>query len=197
MKDYFLKSFEKSISTKENCIDKGFDELNQIAEEIFKSINNKGKLLLCGNGGSCADAQHLAAELIVRLRSSHNRNPLPAISLAMDSSTMTACGNDYGFDNIFQRSLEAIGNKNDCLLAISTSGNSKNILLAIKAAKKIGMKVFAFLGGNGGECKKYCDISYVVPSQDTAAIQEVHITIGHALIESVEDKIIDAQLKDQ
>ena len=191
MKDYFLSAFQHSILVKTKCIEKGFSDLEKIGSGICQSIKAGGKLLLCGNGGSAADAQHLAAELIVRLRPDVERMPIPAITLAMDSSTMTACGNDYSYDQIFERSILAIGRKNDCLLAISTSGNSNNILLAMKAARKIGIKVFALLGKDGGECLKYCDNAYIVPSFNTAAIQECHIVAGHALMEMVEDSVLN------
>ena len=191
LKNYFIDAFEKSIFAKKQCINQGFSNLEKIGAGICESIKNKGKLLLCGNGGSAADAQHLAAELIVRLRSEIDRKPIPAITLAMDSSTMTACGNDYSYDQVFERSLLALGNENDCLLAISTSGNSKNIILAMKAAKTLGMKVYALLGKDGGECLTYCDCAYIVPSGNTASIQECHIVAGHALMELVEDYVLN------
>jgi len=191
MKEYFLNALNRSIQTKKNCIKIGFDNLSNMGEEISRSILDGGKLLLCGNGGSAADAQHLAAELLVRLRSSHNRPPIAAIALAMDTSTITACGNDYSFNEIFERNVIALGKENDCLLAISSSGNSENIVLAMKAAKRRGMKVFAFLGKDGGKCKNFCDEAFIVPSDNTASIQEVHITIGHALMELIEDRVIE------
>lgn len=191
MKEYFQDSLIRSIETKQNCIKLGFENLNNIGEEISSSILNGGKLMLCGNGGSAADAQHLAAELLVRLRPTHNRQPIAAIALAMDTSTITACCNDFSFNEIYERNVMALGKENDCLLAISTSGNSENILLAMKAAKLKGMKVFAFLGKDGGKCKDFCDDAFIVPSENTASIQEVHITIGHALMELIEDKVIE------
>ena len=191
MKEYFLSAFQQSIQVKTKCIEMGFADLEKIGIGICESIKKDGKLLLCGNGGSAADAQHLAAELIVRLRPNVNRNPIPAITLAMDSSTMTACGNDYSYDQIFERSILALGKENDSLLAISTSGNSKNIILAMKAAKKIGINVYALLGKDGGSCLKYCDNAFIVPSFNTAAIQESHIVAGHALMEMIEDSVIN------
>jgi len=145
--------------------------------------------MVCGNGGSAADAQHLAAELLVRLKSDSNRGPIPAISLALDSSTMTACGNDFSFDYVYERNVRALGNENDCLLVISTSGNSKNLILAINAAKRNKIKVCALLGKDGGECAKLSDYSFIVPSKDTAAIQEAHIVAGHALMEIIENNV--------
>ena len=161
-----------------------------MASLIANSLLSSGKLLLCGNGGSAADAQHLAAELLVRLRPHINRNPIPALSLAQDISTLTACANDYSFDQIFERNLIAFGRPGDCLLAISTSGASKNIIRAISAAKSRQMRTFAFLGKGGGDCLGLVDYYFLVPSDNTAAIQEAHITAGHALMEAVEDKIL-------
>ena len=153
-------------------------------------LQKGGKLLLCGNGGSAADAQHLAAEFLVRLRPSVNRKAIPAISLAQDTSTLTACGNDYSFDDIFVRTLQAIGSKKDILICISTSGNSKNIIKVLKEAKKKNIFTIGFLGKNGGKAKKNCDIKLIVKSNVTARIQECHIFLGHFILQSVEELII-------
>ena len=157
---------------------------------IHLSINSGGKVLLCGNGGSAADAQHLAAEFLVRLRPHVNRQSLPALSLAMDTSTITACANDYSFKYLFSRNLESIGSKNDVLIAISTSGNSKNILEVLKVAKKKKIFSIALLGGNGGKAKNLADLNLIIPSKITARIQECHIFLGHLIIEAVEDLFI-------
>ena len=157
---------------------------------IHLSINSGGKVLLCGNGGSAADAQHLAAEFLVRLRPHVNRQSLPALSLAMDTSTITACANDYSFKYLFSRNLESIGSKNDVLIAISTSGNSKNILEVLKVAKKKKIFSIALLGGNGGKAKNLADLNLIVPSKITARIQECHIFLGHLIFEAVEDLFI-------
>jgi len=156
---------------------------------IYKSLKNKGKIIICGNGGSAADAQHLVAELLIRLKPTKKRKSLPAISLALDTSTLTACANDYNFEQIFSRPLESLGNKKDVLIAISTSGNSKNIINALKVAKKNGIKSIGFFGKSGGKSKKFCDISLLVPSEETARIQECHIFLGHYILEMVENKI--------
>ena len=134
------------------------DKVNLSIKKIYKSLRNKGKIFFCGNGGSAADAQHLAAELLIRLRPKVNRSPIPAISLCMDSSTLTACGNDYSFDEIFSRPFEALANKEDVLIVISTSGNSKNIIQVLKKAKKNKILSIGFLGSKGGIAKKYCHI---------------------------------------
>lgn len=189
---YVKSIFSKSIAVKEKILKS--NQINKIvlmSQIISNSILNGGKLLICGNGGSAADAQHLAAELLIRLRPNINRKSYPAISLAQDTSTITACGNDYSFDDIFKRALEGIGNKGDCLLCISTSGNSKNILKAIKQAKKQKLDVFCFLGSGGGKAKLLSKINFIVPSKITGRIQESHITAGHCLMELIENKLLN------
>lgn len=190
-------SLKKNFNTKKKSLIDALkflnSEINQIEnliEIITKSIKKKGKILLCGNGGSAADAQHLAAEFLVRLRPNVNRVPIPAMSLAMDTSTITACGNDYSFDKLFSRNLEALANKNDILIVISTSGNSKNILNVLKTAKKNKIFSLGFLGKKGGKAKKYCDKSIVVKSSNTATIQETHIFLGHYIFEEVEKRLL-------
>jgi D-sedoheptulose 7-phosphate isomerase len=157
---------------------------------IHNSLSSDGKVLLCGNGGSAADAQHLAAEFLVRLRTDVNRKPFAAIALTMDVSTITACANDYSFNNLFSRNLDAIGKKNDILIALSTSGNSKNILEVLKMAKKKKIFSVALLGNSGGKAKNLADLSIIVPSKSTARIQEAHIFLGHIIFEQVEDLFI-------
>jgi len=163
-----------------------------MGDEIAHSIENNGKIMLCGNGGSAADAQHLAAEMLVRLRPMNNREGIAAIALAQDTSTITACGNDFGYDMLYERVLRSLGKKGDCLIGITTSGNSKNVILAMKAAQEMDIKVFGFLGCKGGEALKYCDEAFIVPSDDTGRIQEAHITAGHALMEYIEDRLIES-----
>ena len=165
-----------------------------IGKKVEKSINiihecleNNGKVFFCGNGGSAADAQHLTAELLIRLRPKVNRKSIPAVSLCMDTSTLTACGNDYSFNQIFSRPLESLSSENDVLVAISTSGNSKNVIEALKMAKKKGVISIGFLGSNGGKAKKYCDIPLIVKSKVVARIQEAHILLGHFILENVEN----------
>ena len=184
--------FKESIHTKQNCIKQGFQSLYQMGGGITQSIQNGGKIMLCGNGGSAADAQHLAAEMLVRLRPNNNREGVPAIALAQDTSTITACGNDFGYEMLYERVLRSLGKKGDCLIGITTSGNSKNVILAMKAAQEIGIKVFGFLGCAGGEALEYCDEAFIVPSDDTGRIQEAHITAGHALMEYIEDRLIES-----
>ena len=187
----FKKSYKKnirdSIEIKKKLSDKNIEKkIFLIVDILTNALNNGGKVLLCGNGGSAADAQHLAAELLVRLRPHVNRSPLPAISLAMDASTMTACSNDYSYKHMFSRMLQALGKKNDILIAISTSGNSQNIIEALKAAKKKSLISVALLGGTGGKAKGLADLELIVPSNETARIQECHIFLGHVIFENVE-----------
>tara|TARA_B110000483_G_scaffold235297_1_gene306632 strand:+ start:111 stop:689 length:579 start_codon:yes stop_codon:yes gene_type:complete len=185
----FDTQIKENIALHESLI-KLSKEINQSIKLIYKSISAGGKILLCGNGGSAADAQHLAAELLVRLRPKVNRKPLPALSLAQDTSTLTACGNDYDFSEIFSRPFDAIATKNDVLFAISTSGNSENIYKVLKKSKKKKIKSIGLLGGNGGKCSKYCDIKIIVPSMATARVQECHIFLGHYIMEQVENLVI-------
>lgn len=164
----------------------------EMADRIAAALGEGGKLLLCGNGGSAADAQHLAAELLVRLRASVNRRSLPALTLATDSSTLTACGNDFGFDDIFSRPLEGLGRAGDVLLGITTSGNSANVIKAFETARVMGITTLGFLGKDGGAALKLCDVALVVPTDETALAQEVHIAAGHALIEAIEHRVLGA-----
>ena len=184
--------FKQSILTKQNCIEQGFQSLYQIGDSVTQSIQNGGKIMLCGNGGSAADAQHLAAEMLVRLRPMNNREGVAAMTLAQDTSTITACGNDFGYEILYERVLRSLGKKGDCLIGITTSGNSKNVILAMKAAQEMDIKVFGFLGCKGGEALKYCDEAFIVPSDNTGRIQEAHITAGHALMECIEDQLIES-----
>ena len=165
-------------------------KINKSILEIFSKIKKKGKIMLCGNGGSAADAQHLAAEFLIRLRPKINREPIPAITLAQDTSTITACGNDYNFDMQYSRTLEALGKKNDILIAISTSGNSKNIINVLKQAKKMKIFSIGFLGSKGGIAKKLCNIPLIVDSDNTARIQEAHIFLGHYILREVEENLL-------
>ncbi|MCW8901334.1 MAG: SIS domain-containing protein [Gammaproteobacteria bacterium] len=188
IKDLFLDSIEVK-----NQILQGdaLESLVSMGDEIVSAIQNGNKLLLCGNGGSAADAQHLAAEMLVRLRPQNNREGIPAIALAQDTSTITACGNDFGYDVLYERMIYSLGKAGDILIGITTSGNSENILRAMKAAKESKVKVFGFLGCEGGAAIDMCDEAFVVPSENTGRIQESHITAGHALMEYVEDQLIE------
>jgi D-sedoheptulose 7-phosphate isomerase len=169
-------------------------KISNLIEDVIKIINKKlkkgGKILFCGNGGSAADAQHLAAEFIVRLRPHINRTPIPALTLAQDTSTITACGNDYSFDDIFLRPFKAIAKKDDILICISTSGNSKNILKVLKEAKKKKIYAVCFLGKGGGKAKNISNKNLIINSDNTARIQECHIFLGHFILEKAENYFI-------
>ena len=185
----FQKKLEKylneSISTKKTLLSYS-DEIEKSIKKIFYSIKKGGKILLCGNGGSAADAQHLAAEFLIRLKPKNERKGIPAITLAQDISTITACSNDYNFNIIFSRNLETLGSHKDILLVISTSGNSKNIYEVLKTAKKMKIYSIGLYGNKGGICKKITDNSIIVNSSITSFIQEAHITIGHFIFGEVE-----------
>lgn len=159
---------------------------------IVECLRAGGKVMACGNGGSAADAQHFAAELVGRFE--RERQELAAIALTTDSSILTAIGNDYGYDDIFSKQVRGLGKKDDILLGISTSGNSKNVVKAIEAAKKIGMKVIAFTGNGGGKIAELLDrddIHLCVPSNRTARIQETHLVLLHALCDGVDHVLLD------
>lgn len=183
------KNINESITAKRSLIDLS-KEIKSAIFMITEKLNRGGKIMLCGNGGSAADAQHLAAEFIVRLRPHVNRKPIAAMTLAQDTSTITACGNDFNFDVQFSRSLEALGKKEDILIVISTSGNSKNIINVLKIAKKMKISSVGFLGNKGGKAKKLCNIPLVVNSNNTARIQEAHIFLGHFIFETVENSLL-------
>ncbi|MCA3278870.1 MAG: SIS domain-containing protein [Roseomonas sp.] len=154
------------------------------------ALRGGGKLFFCGNGGSAADAQHLATELLVRLRSRVERPSWPAIALTLDPAALTAGGNDYGFDDVFARPLSGLGRRGDVLFGITTSGRSANVVKALEVARSMGIGTIGFLGGNGGNAAALCDVALIVPSMETARIQEAHITLGHAILELLEDRLI-------
>jgi D-sedoheptulose 7-phosphate isomerase len=149
-----------------------------------EALRNGHKILLCGNGGSAADAQHIAAELSGRYKC--ERRGLPGIALTTDTSVLTAVGNDFGFDRIFDRQVEALAQKGDVLIGISTSGNSKNVIRALNLAQNMGCKTIGLSGRDGGAMSDFCDINIIVPSHDTARIQEMHIMIGHIICQAID-----------
>jgi D-sedoheptulose 7-phosphate isomerase len=161
--------------------------IGQAADLICDALRSGGKLMLCGNGGSAADCQHIAAEMAGRFV--NDRRPLAAVALSTDTSTMTCIANDYTFDEVFSRQVMGLGARGDCLLAISTSGNSRNVIRAAEAARTAGVHVIGLLGKGGGALRTICDVPVVVPSQVTARIQEAHIFIGHTLCALVEEAL--------
>lgn len=164
-------------------------EVGNIADRIARILREGGKLLIAGNGGSAADAQHVAAEFLSRF--GFDRNPLPAIALTTDTSVLTAIGNDYGFERVFERQVRGLGRKDDAFLAISTSGRSANVLAALHAAREIGMTTIGFCGA-AGEMHALCDLFLAVPSNETALIQQIHITAFHAICGIVEQELFSA-----
>jgi len=188
-KQFILENFEESVKVKSESLSKCSKPLIEASKLIVGSFRNRGKLMVCGNGGSAADAQHYAAEMIVRLSHDIERPGLPAVALTTDTSILTAGGNDIGFDNIFARQVEALGHPEDILLVISTSGNSKNILSALEVAKEKQIKRIGFLGAGGGKCKDVVNIPIIVPSNNTQRIQETHLLLGHILLELIEREL--------
>jgi D-sedoheptulose 7-phosphate isomerase len=155
-----------------------------------RAIRAGNKLIFCGNGGSAADAQHLATELVIRLRGAVPRNSWPAITLALDTSAVTAAVNDFGVEEMFARPLRGLGRAGDVLFGITTSGRSANVLGALKAAREMGITTVGFLGGDGGPARSLCDFAVVVPDTETARVQECHIALGHAVLTLMEDRLV-------
>jgi len=184
-----LSEINESIKLKKRILKLDI-KIYEAIHKIYQTLNNGGKVFICGNGGSAADAQHLSAEFLIRLNPKINRKPFPIISLAMDTSTLTACGNDYGFKFIFSRNLEAMAGKNDLLITISTSGKSKNILEVLKQSKKMKIFSISFLGGSGGDAKKLTNLNLLVPHRNVARVQECHIFLGHFILNEVEKKLL-------
>lgn len=189
MNSRIQESIEQSIAVKQTILENPafMERIEEAANLIIESLRNGGKIHFCGNGGSAADAQHLAAELSGRFY--FDRPPLNAEALHCNTSYLTAVGNDYGYDFIFSRLIKGTGKKGDVLVGISTSGNSKNILMAYDACKEMGIKTISFTGETGGKMKEQSDLLLNVPSTDTPRIQESHIMIGHIICELVESAL--------
>lgn len=179
----------KSIQVKEDILKNQqiLTTVEQVTEAVITAFQNGNKVLFCGNGGSAADAQHLAAEFSGRFY--FDRDPLPSEALHCNTSYLTAVGNDYGYDVVYSRIVKGSGKKGDVLIGLSTSGNSVNIMKAMDVAKEIGMITVAFTGETGGKLKEMCNYLINVPSKDTPRIQESHITIGHIICELVEERL--------
>ena len=164
----------------------------RVVDACEAAIRGGGRLFFCGNGGSAADAQHLATELLIRLRSSVERPSWPAIALTLDPTALTAGGNDYGFEEVFARPLSGLGRAGDVLFGITTSGKSPNVLRALETARGMGIVTVGLLGGDGGPARALCDHALVVPSAVTARVQEAHIALGHSIMEFLEDRLVRA-----
>jgi D-sedoheptulose 7-phosphate isomerase len=178
--------FRRSVETLEAAAgDQALNRtIHRIAQAIAASLRAGGKTLLAGNGGSAADAQHIAGELLSRLN--FDRNPLPAVALTADTSVLTAVGNDYGFDHVFERQVRGLGRRGDVFVAISTSGRSPNILLALKAAREAGLITVGFTGNRNSEMNALCDHCLAAPSHETPLIQQIHIVAAHAICSLIE-----------
>ncbi|MBZ0198225.1 MAG: D-sedoheptulose 7-phosphate isomerase [Ignavibacteriaceae bacterium] len=186
---FISDSLAESAETKKKIEQECLTDILTAADNLTEVFRKGKKLLLCGNGGSAADCQHIAAEFMIRLSHKIQRPALPAIALTTDTSNLTAGGNDIGFENVFARNVEGLGNEGDMLLAISTSGNSPNVIKAVEMAHQKGMTVIGFLGGNGGKLKTMVDMPVIIPSPNTQRIQEGHITVAHIICELVEEEL--------
>ncbi len=186
MKKAIENIFKESLLVKEAALKANRDKIIETIELFVKALKKNNKIMFCGNGGSAADSQHIAAEFIGRFRK--ERRALPAIALTTDTSILTALGNDYSYDIVFARQIEGLGVKGDVVFGISTSGNSGNVVEAIKKAKKMGLKTVSMTGNDGGKLAKLTDISLIVPSKVTARVQESHICIAHTICELVENQ---------
>ncbi len=185
MRGIIQESILESIRVKEELLKNNTGQIIEIAKKIIASLKKGGKLIIFGNGGSASDAQHIAAELVGRFRK--DRCALPAIALTVNTSIITALANDFGYDIVFARQIEALAKKQDIVLGISTSGKAKNVVFGLKEAKKMGVPTIALTGCDGGDMKSNADISLVVPSSVTARVQECHILVGHIICELIEE----------
>jgi len=189
MKEKILKAFKESTSVKERFANENLDTLTEVSQLLADSFSSGGKLILFGNGGSSTDASHIAAEFVGRFK--RERPPLPAISLNTDTAVLTCIANDYDFSQVFARQIKALACENDVVIAISTSGNSPNVIKAVDAAKKMKLKTVALTGEKGDKLASKTDYVLAVPSVNTARIQETHITIGHVLCQMVEELLFE------
>lgn len=186
---WVIDEIEASIDVKRRTLEAQAPMIVAIAERVVETFRHGGKLLLCGNGGSAADAQHIAAEFVSRFR--RERRGLPAIALTTDTSILTAIGNDYGYERVFARQVEALGRPGDVVIGISTSGISASVIAAMRAARDSGMTTIGFTGASGGTLVDHVDLCLCVPSHNTARIQEVHITVAHVVCEIVERALFE------
>jgi D-sedoheptulose 7-phosphate isomerase len=189
LENFVSSSLRESSEVKLKIEKECKNEILSAIRTLTEAFRRGNKLLLCGNGGSAADSQHIAAEFMIRLSHDLQRPAIPAIALTTDSSNLTAGGNDIGYENVFARNVEGLGTAGDVLIAISTSGNSENVIRAVAKAHEKNMTVIGFLGGKGGKLKDLVDVPIVIPSESTQRIQEGHITVGHILCEAVEREL--------
>jgi D-sedoheptulose 7-phosphate isomerase len=189
MKERAIKAFEESAEVKRRFVHENADRIVLVARMIARALREGRKLLLFGNGGSATDASHLAAEFVGRYH--RDRRPLPAIALGTDMAALTCIANDYDYAEIFARQISAHGQKGDIAIAISTSGNSPNVLKGAEAARSLGLTTVGWTGGKGGKLAGLVDHCFIVPSTVTARIQESHITLGHVLCELIEEELFE------
>ncbi len=187
MKTTIVNEFTSHLKTIQNVIETMEEDLEKASQIAVDTLKKGHKILLCGNGGSAADAQHIAAELTGRYKS--ERRGLPGIALTTDTSALTAIGNDYGYNRVFDRQVEALANRGDLLIGISTSGNSENIISALSLAKELGCSTIGFSGKEGGKMNDICDINLIVPSNNTPRIQEMHILFGHTICQIIDNEL--------
>lgn len=187
MKEKIIAEINEHIELKKKILSSSVPAIEKVAELCIETLANKNKILVCGNGGSAADAQHMAGELIGRFKK--ERAALPAIALSTDSSILTCIGNDYSFDDVFKRQVEGLAREGDLVVGISTSGNSKNVIKALEAGKKAGARTVVLTGGDGGKMKDLADAACVVPSKNTPRIQEAHITFIHIICLLIEERL--------
>lgn len=188
MRDVISKSILSHIDVAVTVLWDKVAQIEKAAQMILETLSSNGKIVFFGNGGSAADSQHLAAEMVGRFL--RERPALPAISLVTDTSVISAVGNDYGFDKIFQRQVESLVGKNDLVIALSTSGNSKNVINGVIAARKIGAKAISLTGEGGGSLAEHSNLLLEIPIKETPRIQEMHILIGHIICDLVEKEIL-------
>jgi D-sedoheptulose 7-phosphate isomerase len=185
MRSIIHNELTEHLKITNNMINSVSDLVEKAAEDIIHSLKTGNKILICGNGGSAADAQHIAAEIVGRYKT--ERKGLPAIALTTDSSILTAVGNDFGFQYLYERQVEALAKNGDTIIGISTGGSSKNVINALNSAKKIGCKIIGLSGKDGGDFNSICDVNIVIPSSNTPRIQEMHILVGHIICQLIDD----------
>jgi D-sedoheptulose 7-phosphate isomerase len=188
--DRFSAMMNKSADLKRRIATELAPAVLRVVDACETSIRGGGKLIFCGNGGSAADSQHLATEVLIRLRGAVERDSWPALALTLDPAMLTAAGNDYGYERVFERPLRGLGRRGDVLFGITTSGRSPNVARALTAAREMGIVTVGLLGGAGEPARSLCDHVLLVPDSETARIQECHIALGHAVLELLEDRLV-------
>jgi D-sedoheptulose 7-phosphate isomerase len=186
----FAAMMDRSSALKRRIATELGEAVVAVTDACERSLRAGGKLMFCGNGGSAADSQHLATELLIRLRGRVERESWPALALTLDPAALTACGNDYGYERVFERPLRGLGRRGDVLFGITTSGRSPSVVRALQAAREMGIVTVGLLGGEGEPAAGLCHHRLLVPDAETARVQECHIAIGHAVLELLEDRLV-------